>query len=81
VLGTNVRGHQAANQEKRMVKLVKMRFTTTEDGSGRPHIIMEPTNGEPPFKVSLRLGADADKISALALSRLLNKSVEIVGFE
>ena len=42
---------------------------------------MEPTDVAAPIKVSLRLGADADRISALALSRLLNKSVEQVGFE
>jgi hypothetical protein len=49
-----------------MAKLVKVRFTTTEDGNGRPYIIMEPIDAAPPIKVSLRLGADADKISALA---------------
>jgi hypothetical protein len=64
-----------------MVKLVKMRFSTTEDGNGRHYILMEPTDVAAPIKVSLRLGADADRISALALSRLLNKSVEQVGFE
>jgi hypothetical protein len=64
-----------------MVKLVKMRFVTTEDEDGKPCIVLEPTDGATPIKVSLRLRPDADRISALALARLLNKSVERVGFE